>query len=47
MLPLVFSNIDHAFAFLRGLDHTDYVHGRIGANGGVCTKSGSQVPATV
>jgi hypothetical protein len=47
MLPRVFPNIDHAFTFSRGLDHTDYVQGRMDASGGVCTRWGSHVPAAV
>lgn len=43
MLPLVLTNIDHAFTTTRGLGNAEYVLARQGAGGLVCLRWGEQV----
>jgi hypothetical protein len=43
MLPLVLTNIDHAFTTSRGMGNAEYVLARQGAGGLVCLQWGEQV----
>jgi broad specificity phosphatase PhoE len=45
MLPLIFSNVDHAYALNIGLGHTDFVHGQLNGDDGVCLQWGAVRPS--